>query len=104
MSHRSVPPSASRPGALHAASLLSMIRPTTGTTSVTPETSLSRFTRQDGVYVGDASPGEVSLCVFLNGKRAIRLEIAEEFYSEKWFRLLETFVQRYGGQVLKLVD
>lgn len=78
-----------------------MMRPTP---ALPTEHPIQRVTRHDGVYEGDAAPGDVCFAVFLNGKRVIRLEIAQEFYDEWWFRVLERFVRRYAGSALKLVD
>lgn len=99
MSHRSSPPSASRPGSIMPASAFQMMRPTPIRTDVPPTTS-----KPNGVYSADAPDGYVALTVYIGGRRVVKIEIAQEYYSSKWFRFFQTFVRRNAPAALRLVD
>lgn len=61
------------------------------------------FAENSGVYFSDAAVGEVGLIVYIGGKRIIRLEIAEEFYSARFVEWLRRWARRRQPAVLRLV-
>lgn len=79
-----------------------MMRPTPSAASVA--TPVDSLTRENGVYFVDAADGYVGLAVYIGRRRVVKLEIAEDYYSSKWFRWFETFVRKNAPAALKLVD
>lgn len=66
----------------------------------TPPAPPAHFT---GVHFSDAAVGEIALIVYVRGKRVIRLEIAQDYFSDQWVRWLGRWAQRQNP-ALRLVD
>lgn len=61
--------------------------------------------RRAGVFESDAPDGYVALIVMAtNGRRLLRLEVAEDCYAVAWIKWLERWFRRWNPRSLRLMD
>jgi hypothetical protein len=68
------------------------------------ESTTERAALRAGVWDADAPDGYVALVVYgTNGRRLLRIEIAQDVYSPSWLLWLERWLRRWDSQYLRLV-